>query len=966
MMIVAQLVLIAGVVQAQELPPPAMMVKMGEKSEPIKLARVAVDAKIHGYVAETTMTMTFYNPHSRQMAGDLYFPLPEGATISGYALDINGVMVDGVVVAKDRARQVFEIEVRKGIDPGLVEWVKGNNFKTRVFPIPPEGTRTVMVRYLSELVYDEGGPVYHLPMNFRDPVDVLSVRVEVIKSETKPVVKKGSLANFSFEKWRDSYVAEVELKGGKLTDDMAVAIPDVNKQNVVVEKAPDGEYYFYVNDVPPLIGGTASTKGVPKQITILWDASASRGLNNHDRELVLVEKYLWQLNADKVTVNLILFRNDIEKARRFVVEKGDTGELLAALKSVQYDGGTQMGVIAPTKSGDTPDFYLLFSDGISNFGKEQPGEFDAPVYIFSADPTTNHAFLRHLALSSGGAYFNLARHTDDAVLPQIGATPYSFLSARVDDGKVEGRYPSVMQPVQGRFVLVGKLKSAEAKLVLRYGFKGRELHERPVTISRAGAATGRMIRFFWAQKKVDELLMMPEKNKDELVVVGRDFGLVTPGTSLLVLETLDQYVEHKIPPPESLPKMRKEFYQAMHDLDRQEKERVEEKLDRVAGLWEGRVEWWNTKFEIPKKPVMSPKKKTAARVMAGAASREEEAMDGAVGYGSGGSAAGVGVARPGPADAKKDKKPGADAPPPEPSISIKAWDPDTPYLKALKTVTAKKYFSTYMAEREEHGTSPAFFLDCADFFFKKGKDRLALQVLSNIVELELENPALLRVVGYRLVQAEKLDLARQLFEEVKRLRPEEPQSYRDLALVLDRLERFPEALTLMYKVITEEWDRFEEIELPALMELNRIHARAKRSGSKGLPEMDGRVLKLLDVDVRIVFTWDTDLTDMDLWVTEPTGEKADYSNNRTQIGGLVSRDFTQGYGPEEYLLKKSMRGKYKLEVNYYGSSAPTLTGSVTLMVDVFTNYGRKNEKRQTITVRLRESKDVVQVGEVSF
>ena len=105
---------------------------------------------------------------------------------------------------------------------------------------------------------------------------------------------------------------------------------------------------------------------------------------------------------------------------------------------------------------------------------------------------------------------------------------------------------------------------------------------------------------------------------------------------------------------------------------------------------------------------------------------------------------------------------------------------------------------------------------------------------------------------------------------------------------------------------------------------------------------------------------------MDLWVTEPTGEKADYSNNRTQIGGLVSRDFTQGYGPEEYLLKKSMRGKYKLEVNYYGSSAPTLTGSVTLMVDVFTNYGRKNEKRQTITVRLRESKDVVQVGEVSF
>ena len=108
------------------------------------------------------------------------------------------------------------------------------------------------------------------------------------------------------------------------------------------------------------------------------------------------------------------------------------------------------------------------------------------------------------------------------------------------------------------------------------------------------------------------------------------------------------------------------------------------------------------------------------------------------------------------------------------------------------------------------------------------------------------------------------------------------------------------------------------------------------------------------------------MTDMDLWVTEPSGEKAYYGNNNTTIGGLVSRDFTQGYGPEEYVLKKSMSGQYKLEANYYGSSAPTLTGAVTLQVDVFTNYGRANEKRQTLTIRLTQSKDVVHVGDVTF
>ena len=43
-------------------------------------------------------------------------------------------------------------------------------------------------------------------------------------------------------------------------------------------------------------------------------------------------------------------------------------------------------------------------------------------------------------------------------------------------------------------------------------------------------------------------------------------------------------------------------------------------------------------------------------------------------------------------------------------------------------------------------------------------------------------------------------------------------------------------------------------------------------------------------------TWDADLTDMDLHVIEPSGEEAYYSHNRTRIGGMVSRDFTAGYG----------------------------------------------------------------------
>jgi len=210
-------ILLAGLVfwgslSAQEVPPALFVTspdeKGPEKLETLSLPAVKVEVRIFGTIAETKRTMTFANPHDRVLAGDLYFPLPEGATVGGYALDVHGVMVDGVVVEKQKGRQVFEKIVRQGIDPGLVEWVKGNNFKTRLFPIPVRGSRTVMVKYVADLVHGDQGTTYHLPLNFEHQVGEFSLRVEVVKALAEPKVQQGGLADFRFGKWRDSCVTD--------------------------------------------------------------------------------------------------------------------------------------------------------------------------------------------------------------------------------------------------------------------------------------------------------------------------------------------------------------------------------------------------------------------------------------------------------------------------------------------------------------------------------------------------------------------------------------------------------------------------------------------------------------------------------------------------------------------------------------------------------------------------------------
>ncbi len=69
---------------------------------------------------------------------------------------------------------------------------------------------------------------------------------------------------------------------------------------------------------------------------------------------------------------------------------------------------------------------------------------------------------------------------------------------------------------------------------------------------------------------------------------------------------------------------------------------------------------------------------------------------------------------------------------------------------------------------------------------------------------------------------------------------------------------------------------------------------------------------------------------------------------------------------QQQLLKKAHHGTYKVQANYYGSRQQSLQGPVTVQVDVFTNYGRRNEQRKSLTLRLTGQKETYTVGEIEF
>jgi len=271
-------------------------------------------------------------------------------------------------------------------------------------------------------------------------------------------------------------------------------------------------------------------------------------------------------------------------------------------------------------------------------------------------------------------------------------------------------------------------------------------------------------------------------------------------------------------------------------------------------------------------------------------------------------------------------------------------------------------YARYLDARDDHADSTAFHLDVADILLAKGRRDEALRVLSNLAEMQLESRHVLRVLGYRLMQAKDYARAVEVFGKVRAIADEEPQSHRDLGLALAAAGRRQAAIERLYEVVARPWDgRFPEVELVALNELNAIVATSPSPLDTSF--VDRRLLRNLPVDLRVALGWDSDNSDMDLWVTDPNGEKCYYGHRLTWQGGQLSLDFTGGYGPEEFLLRDAKPGKYRVEANFFGDRQQVVTGATTLTLTLSTGWGTKARKDQVVTLRLTDKRETVLVGE---
>lgn len=945
---------------------PVMKVSNLQKGEvdPMRIDELKIDVKVLGQIAVTTMEISYFNSNSRVMEGEFNFPLDEGQTVSRFALDINGQMREGVVVEKEAGRKTFEAIARRQVDPGLLEKTAGNNFRARVFPLPANGYRRIIIAYEQELTERGQGYLYRLPLTISNEIRSFSVHAEVIKQQVKFNIAENELTSFEFKQWNDSYVADFKQENFVPNKQIAFLMPSGPK-NVLCYTEPLTENsdssYYYLNYSPKRV---EREKVLPTKIALFWDNSNSSLGRSKEKEIQALGDYLRKIGNLKV--ELVPFNIKPERSRVFDIVNGNWADLKMAIEEMVYDGGTSFGAIDFSRY--SCDEILLFSDGISNFGASTPAFSKVPVIVVNSNVVANHSFLTYISQRSGGQYINLAKLTVDEALSRLLNSDYHFISAVVINGNISNVFPSTPTQFDKSFSQAGVLKGASAVVALNFGYGNTVVHSDTVTVSADRPYSTGILRRVWAQKKLATLSINEETNKDEITRLGKEYGIVTANTSLIVLEALNDYLQYRITPPKEL---QEEYYSKLSADEKSEKDKVTKHIEYVAGLFAERIKWWNKEF--PKEPIPTPKYSAQVKFVAPVVVEEARVEDNS--FATRDEAEVVqnedvsvvttayGVRRT--ERTLSAKVEGSAINEVDASIELNAWDPQTPYLKVLQYAAKGQEYGTYLKLKGEYGTTPFFYVDASDFFFKAGSRDTAVRILSNLAEMKLEEPNLMRILGQKLQQFGCTSEAVEVFKIVLKLKGEEPQSYRDLGLAHSANGENQLAINALYEVVKREWDgRFSQIELIALEELNNIISQSKEK--LDISAIDSRLIKNLTFDVRVVLSWDTDNCDMDLWVTDPYNEKCFYSDPDSRIGGHMSPDITRGYGPEEFLIRKAVNGKYKVEVNYYGTRSQKIFAPVTLHLKFYTNFGKYNQKVKETTIRLTDRQDVIDVGKFSF
>jgi Ca-activated chloride channel family protein len=543
----------------------------------VRASSLRVETRIQDGIATTELRQSIRNEGGGQAEATWILPLPEGSLADRFTMTVGGKEVASEVLDAARARQIYEEIVRRRRDPGLLEYMGHGCLRARVFPIPAQGSVDVLVRYRQVLPATAGLHAFTFPLRAagvegapaeRVALDVVITSRQPIKNVYSPlpgvdIVRKGDHeARVSLELGQGR-TAERDLTVFYGVSDAVIGL------DLLTWRKAGAPGWFLLMATPKQ--DWPEPKNTMRVVQFVLDTSGSMAGQKIEQARRALRFFVRSLKSGD-RFNIVPFSTEarpffpapVEVSSETVGKATEMIDALEARGGTNIEDGLRTALAAELPKHDVPvaivPITVFLTDGQPTVGTTdvdqllkivvQSNRHGARVFVFGVGNDVNTRLCDKIAEDARGDR-DYVREGEDievkttALFEKLGNPVLTDVELLIDGAQVSDVEPKRIADlfkgsrlmVLGRYSghghhavrLRGKLDGAVREFVYEAAFPSE-------------ASAWDFVPLLWAQRKIAVLLDAIRLNgqSPELVTevqrLGREFGIVTPFTSHLIVE----------------------------------------------------------------------------------------------------------------------------------------------------------------------------------------------------------------------------------------------------------------------------------------------------------------------------------------------------------------------------------------------------------------------------------------------
>lgn len=538
---------------------------------------IKIEAKIKDQVATTHIEQVFRNDTDATLEGTYFFPIPENASISEFAIWENDKRLVGEVRTKEEARRIYESIVRRQRDPGLLEYVGKDLFQATIFPIPPRSDKKLEITYTQILKAENETVAYRYPLGVGKnpvPIGTVSGRVEIESKDGLRNVyspshqidtrKSGETrATLSFESSGKTNQDDFQLFYGVSREDFGLSLLTYR------EPGKDGYFLLLLSPRDRL----EEQEFAAKDIVFVLDTSGSMAETGKMEKARKALQFGVQTLRDADRFNIVSFAGEERLMENGLIRADAAGRNrgLEFAGNLRPNGGTNINdalraAVRQFSGGDRPKMLVFMTDGlptvgetniekiVANFNDNKRSVDGLRLFTFGVGYDVNTTLLDKLAAENSGAADYVEPKEDLEIKVSNFFTKVSspvLTDINIDWGVAEvdliypRKTPDLFKGTQialiGRYRNDNDLNSALLKVTGKNGKDTKTFFYENLKFPRRDEQNDFLPRL-WATRRVGWLLEQIRANgenkelKDEIIDLGTRFGIVTPYTSYLATD----------------------------------------------------------------------------------------------------------------------------------------------------------------------------------------------------------------------------------------------------------------------------------------------------------------------------------------------------------------------------------------------------------------------------------------------